>query len=202
MSRKEVWGVIILILLFSLGIVVANKFEDNIAGILNFGLWGMVIYVLATIVATVVAPLSTVPLIPLVTIIWGPFLTSILNIIAWGIGSIIAFIIARYFGRSIIKRFIDLSAISKYERALGEKHLFWNILFLRALIPVDILSYAIGIFTTIKFKYYVIATFIGITPFAFILSYAVEAPVYFQILVVILVLTTLYVGYKKVSSKI
>jgi len=200
MSRKEIIGITILILVFVIGALATSRFESVIESRLDFGWWGMLVYVLVTLLATIVAPLSTVPLIPLVTAIWGPFITSILNVFSWGVGSVIAFIIARRFGRPIIGRFIDVNTLSKYEKALGEDYLFWNVLILRALVPVDILSYAIGIFTNMKLGHYVFATFIGIIPFAFILPYALEAPFYFQLLVFLLVLLALYIGYRKISS--
>lgn len=199
MRHKEIIGIAILILVFIIGALATSRFESVIESRLDFGWWGMLVYVLVTIVATVVAPLSTVPLIPLVTAIWGPLVTSFLNVFSWGVGSVIAFIIARRFGRPLVKRLVDVRSLSKYENALGEDYLFWNVLILRALVPVDILSYAIGIFTNMKFSHYVLATFIGITPFAFILPYAIEAPFYFQIFVFALVLLALYVGYRKVS---
>jgi uncharacterized membrane protein YdjX (TVP38/TMEM64 family) len=200
MSYKEIGGIVILTSFFILGVIVANRFADDIGSSLDFGLWGMGLYVLVNIVATVVAPISALPLIPLATVIWGPFLTAILSIVSWSIGSVIAFIIARRLGRPIVERFVDLNTISKYEKALGEKYLFWNVLFLRMLVPVDVLSYAIGIFTTMKFKPYAVATIIGITPFGFLLPFAVEASLSFQIFVLTLVLVALYIGYKKISS--
>lgn len=200
MRSKEIVGVAILITVFVVGALLTARFETLIETQLDFGVWGMLVYVLVTLLATVVAPLSTVPLIPLVTTIWGPLVTSLLNVFSWGVGSLIAFLIARRYGKPIVRKFVDMEAIAKYEKALGEGYLFWNVLVLRALVPVDILSYAIGIFTTMSFKHYVIATFIGITPFAFILPYAIEAPFYFQIFVFLLVLLALYIGYRKVSK--
>jgi len=200
MIHKEIWGIVILVSFFILGVIVANKFADDIESKLDFGLWGMGLYVLVNIVATVIAPISALPLIPVATVIWGPFLTANLNIVSWSIGSVIAFIIARHLGRPFVERFVNLNSVSKYEKALGEKYFFWNVVFLRILVPVDILSYAIGIFTTMNLKPYTIATIIGITPFGLLLPFAIEASLYFQIFVLALVLAALYMGYKKISS--
>ena len=46
---------------------------------------------------------------------------------------------------------------------------------LRILIPVDILSYALGLISAMPLSHYILATAIGITPFSFIWSYAGEA---------------------------
>jgi len=48
-------------------------------------------------------------------------------------------------------------------------------------IPVDILSYAVGLFTDIHAITYFWATLVGIVPFAFIFSYAGMFPWYLQI---------------------
>jgi len=52
---------------------------------------------------------------------------------------------------------------------------FWWIVLLRAIIPVDALSYAIGLFSRVSLWKYSLATFIGMVPMAFIISYAGEA---------------------------
>ncbi|MEX2090509.1 MAG: hypothetical protein WD989_00015 [Candidatus Paceibacterota bacterium] len=68
-------------------------------------------------------------------------------------------------------------------------------------VPTDILSYAIGLFTSVKTGVYVAATFFGILPFAFIFPYASQAPLSFQILVGTVVVAMLFLGYKKVQQK-
>ena len=42
---------------------------------------------------------------------------------------------------------------------------------MRMILPVDVLSYLLGLFSKVDLKTYTLATFIGVIPFAFILSY-------------------------------
>lgn len=199
MNAKEFAGIVILVLFFVAGMVVAREFSSDVVTYLDSGVLGMVMYVLVGIVSTIIAPISTVMLIPVATVLWGPFAVAILSIIAWTVGSIIAFVIARRFGKPLIMRFVNLQNIEKYEKALGGEYLFWNIVFLRMAVPVDILSYAIGLFTSIRIDTYIVATIIGITPFAFILPFAVQASLWFQIIVGLLVFIIIYLGYRKVK---
>lgn len=200
-KNGEILGGILLVALFVVGVFVAQEFRDEIARYLDFGVFGMLLYVLAGILATVVAPITTTPLIPIAAALWGPTITGILNIISWTTGSAIAFIIARHFGQPLAARFVDLRKISKYERVLGETHLFWNVVFLRMAVPVDVLSYAIGLFTTMKMDVYIVATLVGVTPFAFILPYSSQASFGFQLAVGIIIAIMLYVGYRRVRQK-
>lgn len=199
---KETLGGILLVALFAAGVFAAQEFQDEIARYLDFGAAGMLLYVLAGILATVVAPITTAPLIPIATSLWGPVITGILSVISWSTGAVMSFYLARHFGQPLVARVVDLRKISKYERVLGETHLFWNLVFLRMAVPVDVLSYAIGLFTSIKPGIYIVATIIGITPFAFLLPYASQASVGFQLAVGGAIAVMLYVGYRRVQKKI
>ena len=200
MKTKEFVGTAILILLFILSIFVTNNFDPYIVKYLNYGIVGITIYIFFVVLATVVAPISATPLIPIAVALWGPLLTALINIFAWTIGSIITFVIARSLGKPIVARLINMETIQKYELVLGNKYLFWDVVFLRMALPVDILSYVIGLFSTMKMSQYILATLIGVTPFAFILSFASRGSLFFQITTIILVILFVYLGYRKINK--
>ncbi|MEX0931899.1 MAG: VTT domain-containing protein [Candidatus Paceibacterota bacterium] len=133
---------------------------------------GLLIYMFLMVVATVVAPITLAPLIPVAGAIFGPLVASIASIIAWEIGSGIAFIIARKYGRPAVRYFLSDKLLVWYQKIIPEKGEFWAIVFLRMMLPVDVLSYALGIVSTISFKKFMLATLIGIIPFSFIYTYA------------------------------
>jgi len=161
--------IIILIFIIITYIVQTNiNFFENLIG---KNIYGILFYLIAIIIAMVVAPISSIPLIPLMSNIWGWQLTGIISIIGWTIGAIIVFIICRRYGVDIIKKLIPLNDIYAIEKKIPQENLFWVVLFLRMIIPVDILSYALGLFSKIKFWPYTITTFIGIIPAAFLLAY-------------------------------
>jgi len=128
-------------------------------------------YFLLTVITTVVAPFAGLPLAPTVSIIVGPFLTGVYSVFGWTIGAIIAFFIARHVARPVLCRFIDMGRVERYEKYIPEKHIFLWLIFLRVIIPVDILSYAIGLTKRVQFPMYVFSTLIGVIPFSFIWSY-------------------------------
>ena len=121
--------------------------------------------------ATVIAPLTTVPLVPLMAPVFGPFLTACAAVVGWSIGAIIAFLIARHAGRPMLERFVSFDTLARYESYIPQETQFVSVVLLRMIIPVDILSYVLGVVSSISLRVYILATVVGITPFAFIFSY-------------------------------
>lgn len=137
--------------------------------------YGAFIFVVLEIVSIVIAPVSTVFLIPVAADILGPFLTAILSVVGWTIGSVLAFAIARRFGRPFLERFIEPKKLERYREYISSNTEFLTVLLLRVMFPVDVVSYAVGLFTVMSFRKYFWATVIGITPFSFIYAYGGEA---------------------------
>ena len=161
--------------------------ENNILSIIS--------YISLLIVAVVIAPVSFLPLIVVASYTWGWFYAGIFSIIGWSIGAAIAFVIARFFGAPAVKKFISFRKIEAIEKKIPKKNMFWSIIIMRLIVPVDILSYALGLFSTISFRTYILATIIGITPFAFIFAYIGSIPFYYQIFAMIVIGLFLFVGY-------
>ena len=125
--------------------------------------------------ATVIAPVTVLPIVPLIAPVLGPLMTAVISIISWTLGAVVAFLIARYAGRPFLSRFISLETIDRYEMYIPDEARFFMIVALRVLIPVDILSYALGFFSSISLLKYTLATVLGISWFAFIFAYLGEA---------------------------
>lgn len=145
------------------------------------------IFIFLMFISTVFVPITVLPLVPFVAILLGYFDTMIYSIIGWTLGSIVAFLIARHMGKPILFKFIKEEYLIKYHKYVPENISFWWVVFLRMMIPVDILSYAVGLITNMSLWKYTLATIIGITPFSFIFSYGHEIIFLNNIYVVILV---------------
>ena len=157
---------------------------------------GALAYIALGIIATVVAPLSSLPFLPLVSLLYGWFWAALFSIISWSIGSLIAFWIARKYGKAVVRRFVSLERMEKIEAKIPKERFFWTIVFLRIVIPVDALSYALGLFSTIKTREYMLATVVGITPFAFVWAYfGSMSPK--QLAMVVVVMLIVYVVLKE-----
>ena len=53
---------------------------------------------------------------------------------------------------------------------------FWSIVMLRLAMPMDLLSYLLGLFTHVSLWKYAAATALGVTPPAFLLAYLGKLP--------------------------
>ena len=181
-KTKAFLGALVIVLLFILSSYLVRENIEFVKSLIGNDFLGILIYILITITAIVIAPISMMPLIPVASNIWGRVPTAIILIFGWTIGSIIVFWISRKFGVPLIKKFVSLEKINKLESKIPKENLFLDIVLLRMIIPVDILSYALGLFSKVKFKIYFLATIIGLIPFAFVFSYLGTIPFYYQIL--------------------
>jgi len=178
---KAFAGILFIIILFILSSYFVKENIDFIKSLIGNNFSGIFIYILITIIAIVIAPISMMPLMPLASNVFGWFYAGVFTFAGWTIGAFIVFYISRKYGVSLIKKFVSLEKINKLESKIPKEDLFVDIVLLRMIIPVDILSYALGLFSKIKFKTYAITTMIGITPFTFVFSYLGILPVWYQI---------------------
>lgn len=176
----------------------AETFKELVA---LSGIKGMFFYIFITITAIVLAPaVSTLPLLPVAAALWGSFLSAILTIIGWEIGAMIAFGLAQKYGHPLLHKITADSKINRIRRLIPEKNLFLSVILFRIILPVDVLSYVLGLFTNMRFIPYATATLLGIIPFAFIFSHAVKLPISYQIFAGILGLIFIYLGYRRLSG--
>lgn len=195
-TKKEYIGIALVIACFGIAQYLALHYATQIQGIIGSEQKGvsMVIYGLIAITAIVIAPISSLPLVPIVSVAWGSFATTLVTLVAWTIGSMIAFALARRYGKRIIGKVVDMESMQRLETTIGDNNVFVTALLLRMIVPVDILSYALGLFSTIRFVPYTIATTIGIVPFVIFFSYAIQISIYYQVAIAtIIICTVLYI---------
>ena len=184
---KSFLAAIFIIALFVLVSYFTRQNIDFLKDLIGNDFRGVLIYVLITTIAIVVAPISMMPLIPLASNLWGWFNAAIINVIGWTLGSLVVFFICREYGKPLIKKFVSLDKIYKWENKIPKKNIFFTLVLLRMSIPVDILSYALSLLTKINFRTYALTTIIGIIPFSFVFSYLGTIPIIYQIIGFILI---------------
>lgn len=198
-QNKTVHGTIIflcVVIFFVASTFLAERYASELTELAtNDSVLGMLIYTIVSGVAVVVAPVSTLPLIPLAVGMWGWFITGVLSIIGWTIGSQIAFYLARRYGKNLVQKFASLERFTDFEKRFSTKNLFWTVVVLRMTVPVDVLSYALGLFSNMTSRSYFLATVIGITPFAFIFSYLGSLPPGFQFIVLIEIALLVFIAH-------
>ncbi len=192
---KSIIGLLMIIFFFLLSAYLIQNNLLNLNILMDYSFLGMLIYILILITATVLAPLNAMPLIPIASNLWGWFLAAILSIIGWTFGAIIAFSLARQYGLPLVRKFIPHERLIKFEKLIPQKNAFWTIVLLRIAVPVDILSYALRLFTNINLSTYIIATIIGISPFAFIFAYAGALSIKYQIIAIIFASIILIIAF-------
>ena len=179
---KAVIPVAIIVVLFVVSAFYSQKYgEEAKIFVERGGVFGMVAYAVIAVIATVAAPISVAPLMPIAANVWGVAATAALSILGWTIGSLVAFAIGRRYGLPLAQKFISVHNLEKLHKHIPQKRIFWSVVLLRIMIPVDLLSYALGIFGVLGWRRYTLATIIGITPFAFIFSYLGTLPISYQL---------------------
>lgn len=178
----EIIGVLAVVGLFILSAWLAQVYKVEIESwVMMGGVWGVLVYVLTTVVAVVLAPISTFPLLPVAVSAWGSLLAAVYSVIGWTIGAGIAFELAKRYGRPVIAQIANLDRIDALGHKLPSSQVFVGVVLLRMVLPVDVLSYALGLFVPMSFGVYIVATFIGVIPFALVFAYAVNLSWLFQL---------------------
>ena len=191
---------VLLGLLFIVSSYLSFRYAEDIRGVVFLrGAAGMASYVALMIFSVVVAPFETLPLLPVAVRLWGPLLTAFLSIAGWSLGALLAFALARRWGAALVCRFVRKCDIEEWGKVLPRKNLFGLIVLFRLLLPVDIISYAAGIFTRMEWTLYLAATVLGVAPFAFLFSYGAQLPVYVQAAAGFIIVVVLASSYNSIK---
>lgn len=193
--KGEILVVLLILTLFVVAGYFSQVYLDQLTALLEGNMvTGMVAYVLGATITTVIAPLSFLPVLPVAVSLWGSFVAAMLSIVAWSFGSAIAFLLARRYGRPLVLRLVGERKMKHFTEFMPQRNLFIAVVFLRIALPVDLLSYALGLIGVMRFWPYMLATVIGLIPFAFSLSYLAGLDTRYQIgafiiAIVVIVLT-------------
>jgi len=142
---------------------------------------GVCLFLALNILDAVLAPGATLPLIPVAAHAWGHVWAAIVTTAGWTAGSLVAFSIARRWGSPLVKKLTSMDRLRQMKRYIPED-VFWTIAILRLVMPMDLMSYLLGLFTDISWGKYTAATAIGVTPAAFLLAYLGKLPHAYEII--------------------
>ncbi|EKD85803.1 MAG: hypothetical protein ACD_37C00604G0001 [uncultured bacterium] len=157
--------VIVFLIIYLLGRTIPQETIKRL--IEDAGPLGPFVFILLSLLTYVVAPLSSVPLLFVGFYAFGKTVV-IYSVFAAFISSIINFLIARKWGRSIVKKFLgerEMEKIDKLAQNYGLPALFLLRLFQGGI--HDFISYAAGL-TQIKFSSYILVTILGMIPGAIV----------------------------------
>lgn len=180
---KQVASIVLLAIVFIMISFAAQHYKTELTGIIKSGgMVGIFGFILLTALFVIfIIPLDIAFLIPIGAAVWGPVTTALMSISGWTLGAAAAFAIARRFGAGVVEKLIGLERIHAVERRIPKHNLFGGVILLRMLVSVDMLSYALGLFSRMPWGQYVLATMIGVAPFGFYFAYAGTLPFWYQI---------------------
>lgn len=155
--------IIILVLIFifmreNFG-VLSNReaFQEYISG---FGFWAPMVIILIIILEVIVAPIPGFVPITVAGFIFGPIEGSVYAYIGNVAGSIIAFLIARKFGKYLVEKLVTKKRVEKYGKMISRHQYIMFAMYFLPIFPVDIISFAFGL-SDIKIKKFVLLVAIG-----------------------------------------
>jgi uncharacterized membrane protein YdjX (TVP38/TMEM64 family) len=174
--RREYLSLAAVALFLASGVWLARSHADSLKQFIDHHpIQGVVVYIVLNILDAVIAPGATLPLIPIAARAWGHVPAALVTTAGWTAGSLVAFYIARRWGAPIVKKLTSMERVKRL-RPYVPKHPFWSVVLLRLVVPMDVISYVLGLFTDMSWRDYGIATALGLTPSAFILTYIGRTP--------------------------
>jgi uncharacterized membrane protein YdjX (TVP38/TMEM64 family) len=162
---------------FMLAIWLAHRFQPTLV---TFGATSpalSVIGYLAILVTEVIAaPISSAPLIPVASAVWGPLVAGTLTLVGWTLGSALVFQLVRLVGRPALARFVNLSQAEHLITRLPAGNLTLAIVVIRLTVPIDLVSYALGLVPGVPLTAYLVGTLLGYAPYAYLFAYGGSFP--------------------------
>ncbi|MBR7140857.1 MAG: TVP38/TMEM64 family protein [Clostridia bacterium] len=129
-----------------------NAIREYISG---FGIWGILILFLLTLLEVVVLPIPAAVTIVIGTILFGPTVSFIVSTLGTIVGSVICFYLGRTFGQKLVSWIIGEDKTKKYSALLAEKgKVPFIIMMLFPFFPDDILCMVSGL-TSMSFKFFI-----------------------------------------------
>jgi uncharacterized membrane protein YdjX (TVP38/TMEM64 family) len=176
-SRREFLSsgpsVLVAVLLFIAALALTQRFEAQIVVALQgHGSLGLGVFFATTALAVVFPLFTNMPLVPIAVALWGPGWTAMILEFGWIAGSFVSFALAQLLGRTVIQRFPLLTRYTDIDRLIHPSQPLLSLVVLRMTFPVDILSFALGLFsmrTTATQN--LLATAIGVAPFALLFAF-------------------------------
>ncbi len=183
-SSRSLWLTLLgLAAVFAVVTYFANAHQDILRSFVqNSPVVGVFIYLVLGMFDAVIAPGSTLPLVPLAGKLWGPWWGALLTIGGWTWGSTVAFFLADKFGQPVVRHLVSQKKLLAVKGYIPH-NLFWGVVMVRLVLPLDVTSYAIGLFTNMRYADYIGATVIGVAPGAFLLSSLGTLPSGYEVLV-------------------
>ena len=166
--RSSLW----VLALFGAALVLVRAFAVSIeAAVAAHATLGVVVFVATSALAVLMPLLTNLPLLPIAVLAWGPWWTAALLLLGWIGGAALSFWLGRHARAAIVRRFPSVQRHADIDRLIHPQHRLASLVLLRMTFPVDVLSYALGLFssrTTLMEN--ALSTALGAAPFALLFA--------------------------------
>lgn len=164
--------------LFVLGVLAARHWADAVeAAATSHGLLAVVLFVATSAIAVLLPVLTNLPLVPFAALAWGPWWTAALLLLGWVLGAVASFALARSASAFVAGRFPSVRRHADIDRLIDPRHRLLSLVMLRMTFPVDVLSYALGLFSRqTRARDNALSTTIGGAPFALLFAFVPGLP--------------------------
>lgn len=140
----------------------------------SFGGFAVVFFILIQFLQVVVLPIPSFITVGAGVLLFGPLYGAIYSCLGIIIGSIIAFLVGRFFGFKVAKWLVGEESLQKGLKVIkGKDKIVLTFMFLFPFFPDDVLCFVAGI-TTISVSYFMSMTFIVRIITVFISSYSMN----------------------------
>lgn len=172
--RSGVW----VLLLFAVGLGLASYYALPVEQALHeHAAVGVAIFLFTSALAVILPFASNLPLVPLAVLAWGPGWTASLLLIGWIAGSALSFVLGRHTRGWILRRFPSVHRHADIDRLIHPNYRLASLISLRMTFPVDVLSYALGLFSrSTTLGEVAVSTAIGAAPFAVLFAWFPTLP--------------------------
>jgi len=157
---------------FTLAIWLTRYFSAPIhSGLSEHALLGLTVFFLTSVVAVLVPVLSNLALVPAFVLVWGPWWTALILLSGWVVGAALSFSLGRSARVQILRHFPSVTRHAQIDRLIHPHYRLTSLVLLRMTFPVDVLSYALGLFsarTTLLEN--LVSTVLGAAPFAVVFA--------------------------------
>ncbi len=171
----------IAIITFSLYLLKLSGFLDKIDSveklrvyIQSFGSYAVLLFILLQFLQVVVLPIPSFITVGAGVLLFGPLKGSMFSVIGIIFGSLIAYLIGKFFGFKVAKWLVGESALNKALNTIkGKDKIILTFMFLFPFFPDDVLCFVAGI-TTISPTYFIVMIIIVRFITVFVSSYSMN----------------------------
>lgn len=160
------------VFLFVAAVWLTRHYEATVYEVLTRHAWlALGLFFLTSVTAVLMPVMSNLALVPAFVLVWGPGRTALVLLAGWIVGAALSFILGRHVRSLILRVFPSVGRHADIDRLIHPRHRMLSLIMLRMTFPVDVLSYALGLFsvrTTLVEN--LVSTTVGAAPFAILFT--------------------------------